>query len=216
MKTTRRDIPLHTRLSRRRFLGTAARASAGIGGMLRAKTPPAFPAQRTLSVLTWSHFIKASDDHLLYLAQAFGKAQRCEVKIDFIPHRDTYIKVAKEQQTRKGHDIVFLFFSMPQIHHEDLETLDFMDTLGHKLGGWYDLTRDVGQVQGRWVALPWFCTAMPMTYREDLYQQHGFSPPQTWETWKETARRIKEASGHKVGVALNQTEDSNLTLSALL
>jgi multiple sugar transport system substrate-binding protein len=184
--------------------------------MLLAKTPPAFPSQHTLTVLTWSHFIPASDEHLLHMAQTFGTERRCEVNIDFIPHRDTYIKVAKEQQTRKGHDIVFLFFSMPQLHHEDLETLDFMEALGHKLGGWYDLARAVGQVQGRWVALPWFCTAMPMTYREDLYRQHGFSPPQTWEAWQETARKIKEASGHKAGVALNQTEDSNLTLYAIL
>jgi hypothetical protein len=32
-----------------------------------------------------------------------------------------------------------------------------------------------------------------MTYREDLYQQHGFPPPKTWEEWKETGKKIKAA-----------------------
>jgi hypothetical protein len=67
----------------------------------------------------------------------------------FIPHRDLYVKVAKEQETRTGHDIVLLFFSKPHLHHEDLETLEFMDALGHQLGGWYALARDAGQVEGR-------------------------------------------------------------------
>jgi hypothetical protein len=86
------------------------------------------------------------------------KANKCRVKIDFIAHRDTYVKVAKEQE---GHDIVFLFFSKPNLHHEDLETLDFMEDLGQKLGGWHNLAREACQVEGRWVALPWFYIPMP-------------------------------------------------------
>src|SRR4030095_10227231 len=50
--------------------------------------------------------------------------------------------------------IVLLFFSKPHLHHEDLETLEFMDALGHQLGGWYALARDAGQVEGRWGAPP--------------------------------------------------------------
>jgi hypothetical protein len=62
-------------------------------------------------MMTWNHFVPSSDEMLRQTAQEFGKANKCRVKIDFIPHRDTYVKVAKEQETGKGHDIVFLFFS---------------------------------------------------------------------------------------------------------
>jgi multiple sugar transport system substrate-binding protein len=55
-----------------------------------------------------------------------------------------------------------------------------------------------------------------MTYREDLYQQHGFPPPKTWEEWKETGKKIKAASGHKVGIALSQTEDANASYYPIL
>jgi multiple sugar transport system substrate-binding protein len=138
------------------------------------------------------------------------------VKIDFIPHRDTYVKVAKEQETRTGHDIVLLFFTKPHLHHQDLETLDFMDELGQKLGGWYDLAREAGQVDGRWVALPWFYIPMPMTYREDLFKTHNQETPTTWEGWQQAGKAIKDADGSKVGIALSQTEDANISLYSLL
>src|SRR5215472_17592022 len=182
-------------ISRRAFLHTAAAATAGLAGSLALRTPPLYAATRTLTMLAANHFVPASDENLKRWAKEFEKANKCHVKIDFIAHRDTYVKVAKEQETRTGHDIVFLFFSKPRLHHEDLETLEFMEDLGKKLGGWYDLARDAGQVEGRWVALPWFYGCMPMTYREDLYQQHGFPPPTTWEEWKETGKNIKAASG---------------------
>jgi multiple sugar transport system substrate-binding protein len=66
------------------------------------------------------------------------------------------------------------------------------------------------------VALPWYYIPACMTYREDLYKQHGFPPPKTWEEWKETGKKIKAASGHKVGIALSQTEDANTSYYPIL
>jgi multiple sugar transport system substrate-binding protein len=203
-------------LSRRQFLHTTAGATAGLTGILLTRTPPLYAATRTVTMLTWNHFVEASDEALRQMARDFGKENKCQVKIDFIPHRDTYVKVAKEQETREGHDIVLLFFSKPQLHHEDLETLPFMDDLGKKLGGWYDMIPEVDQVDGRWVAMPFFYGSMAMTYREDLYKQQGFPAPQTWEEWKDTGKKIKEATGKKVGIALNQTEDANISLYVML
>jgi multiple sugar transport system substrate-binding protein len=203
-------------VSRRQFLGTTAGAATGLAGILLSQTPPAYAATRTVTMLTGNHFVPVSDENLRTWGKEFEKANKCRVKIDFIAHRDTYVKIAKEQETRQGHDIVFLFFSKPHLHHEDLETLDFMDALGTKLGGWYDLARDACQVQDRWVAMPFFYIPMPMTYREDLYQQHSLAAPKTWEEWQQTGKKIKDASGHKVGIALSQTEDANITLYAAL
>jgi len=208
--------PMTPPISRRALLRTAASATVGLAGILATKTPPLYAATRTVTMLAANHFVPASDENLKRWAKEFEKANKCHVKIDFIAHRDTYVKVAKEQETRTGHDIVFLFFSKPHLHHEALETLDFMEDLGKKLGGWYDLARDAGEVEGRWVALPWYYIPACMTYREDLYQQHGFPPPKTWEEWKETGKKIKAASGHKVGIALSQTEDANASYYPIL
>jgi len=211
-----KTTPSSTGLNRRQILKTAAGATAGLAGILLTKTPPLFAATRTVTMLQANHFVPASDENLKMWAKEFEKANKCRVKIDFIAHRDTYVKIAKEQETRQGHDIVFLFFSKPNLHNDDLETLDFMEELGKKLGGWYDLARDAGQVNGRWVAMPWYYITMPVTYREDLYQKHGLAIPTTWEGWSETGKKIKDTSGEKVGIALSQTEDANITLYALL
>ena len=146
--------PIAPPISRRTLLRTAASATAGLAGILAAKIPPLYAATRTVTMLQANHFVPASDENLKRWAKEFEKANKCHIKIDFIAHRDTYVKVAKEQETRTGHDIVFLFFSKPHLHHEALETLDFMEDLGKKLGGWHDLARDAGEVEGRWVALP--------------------------------------------------------------
>src|SRR6266478_5925179 len=135
MQANAPSIPSPTKIRRRTVLHTAAVATAGVAGMLATQTPPAYAATRTLTMLTWNHFVPASDEHLRQWAQEFEQATKCRVKIDFIPHRDLYVKVAKEQETRTGHDIVLLFFSKPHLHHEDLETPEFMEALGHKLGG---------------------------------------------------------------------------------
>ena len=194
MQTNAPCIPSPMGIRRRTVLHTAAVATAGLAGILATKTPPAYAATHTLTMLTWNHFVPASDENLRQWAKEFEQANKCRVKIDFIPHRDTYVKVAKEQETRTGHDIVLLFFSKPHLHHEDLETLEFMEALGHKLGGWYNLALEAGQVEGRWVALPWFYTAMPITYREDLYQHQGLAAPTTWEAWRDTGKHIKAIS----------------------
>lgn len=200
-------------ISRRELLSST---TMGLSGMLLAKTPPAYAAKRTLTMLTWQHFIRQADELLLQMAREFGQVNSCQVHIDFIPHKDTRLTVPKERRARRGHDIVFLYYSMPHLYHDDLETLDFMEALGRQLGGWYDLAREVAQVEGRWVAMPWYCAAQPMTYRGDWYQQYGFPPPQTWEAWKRTGRKIRESRGSHVGITLNESVDSNLTLYALL
>src|SRR5262245_48052014 len=87
-------------LNRRQILRLATgTTAAGLLGILHTRIPPLYAAERTLTMLTWNHFNPAADDYLKQMAQSFGQVQRCQVKIDFIPHRDTYIKVAKELQT---------------------------------------------------------------------------------------------------------------------
>src|ERR687888_1151273 len=123
----KKTTTLHPELRRRQVLKTIGGATAGLAGILLTKTPPLYAATRTVTMLAANHFVPASDENLKRWAKEFEKANKCHVKIDFIAHRDTYAKVAKEQETRTGHDIVLMFFSKPHLHHEALETLEFME-----------------------------------------------------------------------------------------
>ncbi len=93
------DVPCLTLpggLSRRIFLRIAASTTAGLAGVLATDILPLYAATRTLTMLTWNHFVSALDETLRRLARSFGKANKCQVKIDCIAPRDTYVKVAKE------------------------------------------------------------------------------------------------------------------------
>ena len=82
MKLHAPSITSTTAMSRRMVLRTAAVSTAGLAGMLATKTPPAYAATRTLTMLTWNHFVPASDENLRQWAKEFERTNKCRVKID--------------------------------------------------------------------------------------------------------------------------------------
>ncbi len=57
-------------------------------------------------------------------------------------------------------------------------------------------------VNDRLVAMPWFTDAGVLYYRKDLLEQHGESPPTTWEELAATAKKVQDAerAGGKGGM----------------
>src|SRR5262249_60258071 len=51
-------------ISRRAFLHTAATATAGLAGSLALRTPPLYPATRTVTMLAANHCVPAPHEHL--------------------------------------------------------------------------------------------------------------------------------------------------------
>ena len=66
-------------ISRRTLLRTAASTTVGLAGILATKTPPLYAATRTVTMLTWNHFVDASDEYLRKMAKDFGKENKCQV-----------------------------------------------------------------------------------------------------------------------------------------
>src|SRR5262245_38539098 len=54
-------IRYHACLTRRQFLGQTAGTAVGIFGIIHWRQPPAVAQERELSMLTWNHFVPASD-----------------------------------------------------------------------------------------------------------------------------------------------------------
>ena len=70
-----------TALSRRTFLRSSLTASAGLTGILLAKTPR-LGAGAGLKLLTFAHFVPASDDELRRQLEEFGKQAGVKVRMD--------------------------------------------------------------------------------------------------------------------------------------
>jgi multiple sugar transport system substrate-binding protein len=203
-------------MKRRDFLRRAAVGTAGVAGMLALQQAPAYAQKRRLTMLIANHFVPVSDDNLRAWMAEFAKLHGIEGKIDAIAHRDTYVRLAAEAETKTGHDIVFLFFNLPQLYAENLSDLDDLcERVGEQGGGWYQIARDAAMVDGHWKALPWYGITMPQTYREDLFAEVGEGPPDTWEDVLRAGKKLK-AKGYLCGIAISQTEDANISWYALL
>ncbi|CBV43558.1 ABC transporter substrate-binding protein [Halomonas elongata] len=70
--------------------------------------------------------------------------------------------------------------------------LDLNETLGEQAAdGHFEAIVANNTVDGRLVAMPWFTDAGVLYYRQDLLDEYGFEPPETWREMTEIAREIK-------------------------
>lgn len=205
-----------TRLTRRQFLTQTAGTTVGIYGIIRWRQPPAVAQERELSMLTWNHFVPASDAELKKQVEQFGRQQHVKVRLDFIAHLQLPAKLAAEVQTQSGHDIVlFRDLEAALYQHSTLTVTDLCDKLAKNHGGWWDFASQADVIDGEWKAVPWFYLSGCMTYREDYFAAVGESAPDSYDDLLRAGRKLKKI-GHPIGFAISQTTDSNSTLYPIL
>jgi multiple sugar transport system substrate-binding protein len=201
-------------LTRRQFIGTAA--TAGWLGITAAGRAPAYAQKRDMSMITWNHFVPASDERLKELAAEFGKRANVTLRIDTMAHLQLPAKWAAEVQTGTGHDLVFTYSEAPFLYERFLVPMD--DVVGEvekTYGGFYPFAKEGSFVNGTWRALPWMWISFPGTYNQTLFKNHGQSVPDTWEDLLKVGRELKKA-GHPVGVAISHCDDANTTFWSIL
>ncbi len=205
--------PGHTR---RQFLTHTVGATAGIYGILHWRQPPAVAQQRELSMLSWNHFVPASDVELKKQAERFGRQHGVKVRIDFIAAPQIAMKLAAEVQTQSGHDLVLFRDLEAALHqHSTLTVTDLCDELGKKHGGWWGFARQADVIDGEWKAVPWFYVSGCITYREDYFTQVDEPAPDTYDDLLQAGRKLKKI-GHPIGFAISQCSDSNSTIYPIL
>ena len=91
------------RVTRRKFLATTA-VGAAVAPHVWVKSAAA--QTKSLSVLTWSHFVPSYDKWFDQWGQEWGAKYNVKLTIDHIPHLNIPAKIAAEVATQSGHDIV--------------------------------------------------------------------------------------------------------------
>lgn len=207
---------LETPWSRRTFLQSTVAASAGLAGILLTKTPPASAQERELKLLTFAHFVTASDDELQKQLEEFGKQAGVKVRIDKVAHLQLPAILASEVQGQKGHDLLGLSrFAMPNLYAKHLLKVDdLVDKVGKENGGW--INQEVGKGgDGQYRGIPWFYVSFPVAVRTDLIASIGEELPDSWDDVHRIGKKLK-AKGHPVGIQLAHSEDSNHILRGIL
>jgi multiple sugar transport system substrate-binding protein len=205
-----------TALSRRTFLCSSLTASAGLTGILLTQTAPAFAQERELKLLTFAHFVPASDDELRRQLEEFGKQAGVKVRMDQVAHLQLPAVLASEVQGQKGHDLLGLSrFAMPNLYAKQLAKLDdLVEKIGRDAGGW--VNKEVGKGgDGQYHGVPWFYVSFPIAVRTDLLAEIGEELPETWEDVRRIGQKLK-AKGHPLGIAYSHCEDSNHTLRGII
>ena len=151
----------HKDFSRRTFLRSSATASAGLASILLTKTPPAYAQERELKLLTFSHFVPASDEELERQLQEFGKQAGVKVRMDRVAHLQLPTVYASEVQGQKGHDVVALGISHPALYSKHLVNLDdLVDKLKRQAGGLTD-DKTGKDPEGHYKGIPWTLFRFP-------------------------------------------------------
>jgi multiple sugar transport system substrate-binding protein len=204
-------------LTRRQLLWRVGLAAGALAAWQAWRQGPAIAAaKRELLILSWNHFVPASDDQLKEQIAAFSKQTGIAVRLNTIAHRELPAKWAAEVQSQAGHDLVVLIDNAPQLYKEQLaDVSDVCDELGAAYGGWWEFCREVSVADGRWKSVPWYYIGTPATYREDYFRQVDEPPPDTYDDLLRAGRKLRRL-GHPIGFAISQTGDSNWTLFPLL
>ena len=208
-----------TIFTRRRFLGTAGAATAlGATGHLLQSRPAQSAASRwepekgaSLRLLRWKRFVQGDEDQFMANTRRFTELTGVAVVVDSENFEEVRPKAAVAANVGAGPDIVIATNEDHlQYPGQLLDVTDVVEYLGQKYGGWYDICRDYGMYQGRWVAVPTGASGGAWVHRKSMLAAAGFDTfPQDMGGFLKLCQALK-ARGTPPGLALGHaTGDAN-------
>ena len=202
-------------ITRRRFLKGSGIALASASAVALER-PPAIAQKRELTLLTFNHFVPASDDELRRQGEAFAKQAGVAVRVDAIQAPQLFAKRAAQVASQSGHDLIVTTAADPFLYEQHLVDMgDLVDYLGGRYGGWYPFAKETCLTTSGWRAVPWFWVAFVGSYNEAQFKKAGLQPPKTWDDLLKAGKILKK-QGNPVGIAISHCTDANITFWSVL
>jgi ABC-type glycerol-3-phosphate transport system substrate-binding protein len=218
------------KLTRRRFVGTTAAATATA---IAAPFVRGAHAAGKLSIGFWDHWVPGANDATKALVNEWAAKEKVEVQVDFITSQGNKIllTIAAEQQAKSGHDIMAMPTWQPAERAINLEPVDdIISDLIKEHGAVNATVEYLGKIKGHWAAVPATVGSQmkgPCS-RLDLMKQHAGidiqamypagGPPKaeawTLDAFLKAAEACQKA-GVPFGIGLGTTSDSVDTAGAL-
>jgi multiple sugar transport system substrate-binding protein len=167
-----------------------------------------------LRVLRWKQFVQGDIESFTASTKRFTEQTGIEVRLDTEGWEDVRPKAAVAANIGAGPDIIIGTNDDPHKFPDKLVDLsDLADYLGKKYGGWYDVCRDYGTHDNRWIALPQGINGSCINYRISHIQKAGFEKvPTDLPNFLKLCQNLKKngtpagfALGHATGDANNWT-----------
>jgi multiple sugar transport system substrate-binding protein len=206
------------RITRRRLLklsatcGVAAR-TGGLAAILASGRAPAFAQGTTVHWLRWSDFVPASDVLLKgQITQECQKATGITLKVETVNANDLQARITSAIQSGTGPDIIMAIGNWPQLYAESLaDASDVAEDIGKDQGGYYEVSKLVATVGGRWIGVPFTVGGGLIAYRKSWFGEIGLNTfPETWDGLIDACKKLKakdrplgQTVGHTFGDAPN-------------
>ena len=153
----------------------------------------------------------AYDKWLDNYGKTWGEKNKVDVKIDHIRNADIPARLAAEASAGAGHDL-FEFQAVLQASTYNDKLVDLTDVanaVSNKFGGWTDIAKTFGVVDGKWMAMMTYAILQPHLYRVDYFKDAGYDKfPDDYPTLLEASAKLKE-KGHPCGLPLSNCNDGN-------
>jgi multiple sugar transport system substrate-binding protein len=186
--------------SRRDFIKITVAGAAGAALM----PPPAHAAGKTITLLHESSFIKTFDEYMAKtLAPAYEKETGVKVVYETTSVGSLPTRVSTITETGSGADLTMDILLTPFLYDEKLlDVSDIAEEAGKNSGGWYEVAKEAGVVNGKWKAVPFSNIGQLMNWRTDWFKEIGVTKfPETWDELHEVGKKLK-AKDHPFGFEL--------------
>jgi ABC-type glycerol-3-phosphate transport system substrate-binding protein len=198
-------------------LSAASALTAGTGGLagiLASGRAPAYGQTQTMHWLRWADFVPASDQLLKGdIVKECEKALGMKLTVETINANDIQARITAAIQSGGGPDIFLALNNWPQLYGESCADVgDVAEDLGQAQGGFYDISKGVATVGGKWIGVPWCVGGGLVAYRKSWLAEAGATNgfPKTWDEYRTIGKKLKAANhpygqtaGHTFGDAPN-------------
>jgi multiple sugar transport system substrate-binding protein len=184
---------------------TAAPAAKPTEAAAPKTTAPANLEGATVSLLQWNHFIPTADPFFKTQAEEWGKQTRANITVETINGNDLVPRFTAALQGQSGPTIFQMQHLQPHSFAEGLLDLtDMANEVEAKFGKFYDQVKTSGLVSNKYLGIPYNIVGAAFVYRKSMLNAAGATVPQTWDEFREMARKLK-ASGKPAGQTFGQT-----------
>jgi multiple sugar transport system substrate-binding protein len=209
-------------VSRRDFIKLAGGSGIAAGALGPAFLFPerAAAQQKTLKIGQWSHFVPAYDTWFdNTFCKQWGQKHNTNVVVDHINLNELHARAASEVSAKKGHDL-FMFLSPPASFEDQvLDMTHVYQEVEKKHGKKIDLAHKstFNPKTKKYFAFSDSYVPDPGNYYKEWWAEAGFpNGPNTYDDLLNGGKKIKDKTGHPIGIGMSQELDSSMALRALL
>jgi multiple sugar transport system substrate-binding protein len=199
------------KLGRRSVLkGLAAgTAAAAVPTLLMRKASA--QQEKTLRIVQWKHFVPDYDRWFTQFAQQFGEKNKCTVQVDYVATPDLPTAIAADISRGGGHDVFHLNGTGAWLYEQVLvDVSDVANRLEKEHGPWIKESQSIGQVKGKWLAIPSWYISYPLIINAGYFKEVGeeYTEKTSWQDLIKIGAKLKKA-GHPFGIPVANTPDAN-------